>query len=67
MKLKLPRFVKEFAGYQKKQIEENEYMDKEIKKELLSRIEKAVRLLEQGMITIEECMQIISCPGKGIW
>ena len=65
--LKLPRFVKEFAGYQKKQIKENEYMDKEIKKELISRIEKAVCLLEQGMITIEECMQIVSCPGKGIW
>ena len=65
--LKLPRFVKEFASYQRKQIKENEYMNKEIKKELISRIEKAVRLLEQGMITIEECMQIVSCPGKGIW
>ena len=65
--LKLPRFVKEFAGYQKKQIKENEYMNKEIKKELTARIEKAVCLLEQGMITIEECMQIVSCPGKGIW
>lgn len=65
--VKLPRFVKEFASYQRKQIKENEYMNKEIKKELISRIEKAVRLLEQGMITIEECMQIVSCPGKGIW
>lgn len=65
--LKLPRFVKEFAGYQKKQIKENEYMDKEIKKELLSRVEKAVCLLEQGLITVEECMQIVSCPGKDIW
>lgn len=65
--LKLPRFVKEFAGYQKKQIKENEYMDKETKQEIIRRIEKAVRLLEQGMITIEECMQIVSCPGKGIW
>ena len=65
--VKLPRFVKEFASYQRKQIKENEYMNKEIKKELTARIEKAVCLLEQGMITIEECMQIVSCPGKGIW
>ena len=65
--LKLPRFVKEFAGYQKKQIKENKYMDKETKQEIIRRIEKAVHLLEQGMITIEECMQIVSCPGKGIW
>lgn len=65
--VKLPRFVKEFAGYQKKQIKENEYMDKETKQEIIRRIEKAVHLLEQGMITIEECMQIVSCPGKGIW
>lgn len=65
--VKLPRFAKEFAGYQKKQIKENEYMDKETKQEIIRRIEKAVHLLEQGMITIEECMQIVSCPGKGIW
>lgn len=65
--LKLPRFVKEFASYQVKRITINELMDKETKEEMICKIEKAVHLLEQGMITIEECMQIVSCPGKGIW
>lgn len=65
--LKLPRFVKEFAGYQKKQIKQNEYMNKGTKQEMISRVEKAVAMAEQGLITVNECMQIVSCPGKGIW
>lgn len=61
--VKLPRFVKEFASYQVKRITINELMDKETKEEMICKIEKAVSMAENGLITVDECMQIISCPG----
>ena len=58
--LKLPRFVKEFASYQVKRITINELMNKETKQEIIRRIEKAVSMAGYGLITISECMKLLS-------
>lgn len=64
--IKLPRFVKEFASYQVKGIASNELMDKGTKQEMICKIEKAFSMAEYGLITVNECMQIISCAGMGM-
>lgn len=58
--LKLPRFVKEFASYQVKRITSNELMDKEAKQEMICKIEKAVSMAGYGLITVSECMKLLS-------
>lgn len=58
--LKLPRFVKEFASYQVKIITSNELMYKGTKEEMICKIEKAVSMAEHGLITVSECMKLLS-------
>ena len=58
--IKLPRFVKEFASYKVKRITINELMDKETKEEMICKIEKVVSMVGYGLITISECMKLLS-------
>lgn len=58
--LKLPRFVKEYANFSINSIKANKLMKECFKMEKIKKIEKAVSLAKRGMITIEECMKIIS-------
>lgn len=56
----MERFIKEYANYQKKQIENNILMQEEKKMEALKSIEKAVNAREKGLITVDETMHIIA-------
>ena len=64
------RFIEEYANFQIRQYkkdaalyvydaERNAFFEKAIK-----RIEKAVKMARAGMITVNECMDIISHPMK---
>lgn len=57
--MKIPRFVREYANDSKKCIMESDLMQERFKKEKIARIEKAVSLLERGMITVNETMRLI--------
>ena len=56
----IPRFLKEFAAYQKKQISQNELMQEKYKEEKIKSIEKAISLADRGMATISETIKIIN-------
>lgn len=56
----IPRFVKEYANYQKKCIKENSFMGEDVKAISYNVIEKSILNLERGLITVRECMEIIA-------
>ena len=58
-RVKVPRFVKEYASY-KKQNYDIKNMTPDEKYNLLIEINKPIKNLERGMITIEECMNVLS-------
>lgn len=57
---KIPRFVIEYANYQKKCIKENSFMGEDVKATSYNIIEKSIMNLERGLITIRECMEAIA-------
>lgn len=57
---KIPRFVTEYANYQKKCIKENPFMGEDIKVTSCSGIEKSILNLKRGLITVRECMKTIA-------
>lgn len=57
---KIPRFVTEYANYQKKQIDENAFMHDGKKKELKCKVVVSEQSLKRGLITVSECMKMIS-------
>lgn len=58
--MKIKRFVKEYANYKSKMIVGNELMRSEIKEEKLEAIEKYTKVLERGLITVDECIYNIN-------
>ena len=54
------RFVKEFALYEIKTIEENEHVDPSRAKELVEKIQKIVQAFEHDMITPAEACWCIA-------
>lgn len=60
--MKTPRFLTEFASWQKKQFQGNELMRPEIKAYGLKEIETALQLYERGMLTIHEAVDTINDP-----
>jgi hypothetical protein len=63
--MKAKRFIIEYANYKLDEIANNTYMNGGIQTELMRRIDRAVRMVERGMITIDECIRIINNPGNG--
>ena len=57
--VKIPRFMKEYASYTKKSIFNSELMMDEIKQKAIAKIDKALQLMENGLITIDEGMKLI--------
>lgn len=57
---KIPKFVKEYANYQKKYIKENSFMGEDVKETSYNVIEMSILSLEKGLITVRECMEIIT-------
>lgn len=60
--VKIPRFMKEYANYQKQSISNCELMKQEIKEKVFTKIDNALRATERGLITIDEGMKsIMNC------
>ena len=58
---KAPRFLKEYAAYQKRQISEKyPLMRSDYKQDIIDSIDRAEYLFTKGFITIDEAMRIIS-------
>ena len=58
--MKIKRFVKEYANYKINIISNNDLMTQEIKEEKLQDIEKYIKILERGLITVDECIYQIN-------
>ena len=55
----MERFIKEYAAYQIKNYKENTLMQQEFKDEKIAKITKALKLRENGLITIDETIKTI--------
>ena len=56
---KIPRFMKEYANFQKQSICNGELIKQEIKDKATENVDKALRTYERGLITINEAMKLI--------
>ena len=55
----------EYAAYQKKCLDACDMMNAGIREELKRRIDRAIRMYERGMITVDECMFLLSSRDNG--
>ena len=54
--------MKEYASYTKQSISNSKLMEKEIKEKAIAKVNKALQLTENGLITIDEGMKsIMNC------
>lgn len=60
----IPRFMREYASYQRKKIASSELMLEPVKKEMAKGIDMALKLYERRMITVDEAMTMITKPLK---
>lgn len=58
--MKIKRFVKEYANYKTNIISNNDLMTQEIKEEKLQEIKRYIKVLERGLITVDECIYQIN-------
>lgn len=56
----MKRFIYEYAKYKIDGYEVNELMNAEIKTEKINRIQKALNLVEEGFISVDEAIKIIN-------
>ena len=59
------RFMLEYAAYQKKSLDACDMMNAGIREELKRRLDRAIRMYERGMITVDECMFLLSSRDTG--
>lgn len=57
--LKIPRFMKEYANYMKRELAENDLMNGNIKSEWINGIDDALARYERGLISVWEAMSKI--------
>lgn len=57
---KIPRFVTEYANYQKREIDNNSFMHDGKKSELKCKVVVSEQSLKRGLITISECMKMLA-------
>ena len=58
--MKVERFIKEYASFKKKEIENSEFINKEDKEKVFFEINNVLKLKEKGMITVKEAIKIIT-------
>lgn len=58
--MKIERFIKEYANFKKKEIENSEFINKEDKEKVFFEINNVLKLKEKGMITVKEAIKIIT-------
>lgn len=58
--IKVERFIREYASYQKKYIKEKAFFfTEEQKAEAIKKIDRAVKCRQDGLITVEETIKMI--------
>ena len=58
--IKVERFIREYASYQKKYIKEKAFFfTEEQKVEAIKKIDRAVKCRQDGLITVEETIKMI--------
>jgi hypothetical protein len=62
----MKRFIIEYANYKKNVIQNNNLMRTDIKNYGLNRIDNVLKYLEKGFLTIDETMNEINNPFRGI-
>ena len=55
----MERFIKEYAAHEIRNYKENTLMQQEFKDEKIAKITKALKVRENGLITVDETMKII--------
>jgi len=55
----MKRFIKEYAAYKVKEISQNELIQSVFKVEKIAKIEKILRLANNGMLTVDETIREI--------
>lgn len=63
---KIPRYMKEYANAQRKSYANNELMQKKYKDAALEIINRILKNVERGLITIGEGMKLLCNPLDGI-
>lgn len=63
---KIPRYMKEYANAQRKSYSNNELMRKKYKDAALEIINRILKNVERGSITIDEGMKLLCNPLDGI-
>ena len=58
--MKVERFIKEYANFKKKEIENNEFINEENKEKAFFEINNVLKFKEKGMITVDEAIKIIT-------
>ena len=54
-----PRFIGEFANYQRREIAINDLMQPDIKTEALNHIDGTLKAYKKGLITVSETMNML--------
>lgn len=62
----IPRYMKEYANAQRKSYKNNELMQKKYKDAAVEIIERILKNVERGLITIDEGMKLLCNPLDGI-
>lgn len=57
--MKIEKFIIDYAKYKKDVIKSSVLIESNIKKELINRIEKAVKCRQCGLITVDEAIKMI--------
>lgn len=63
---KIPRYMKEYANAQRKSLKNNELMQEIYKTMAMEKIDRILRNVERGLITIDEGMKALCNPLDGI-
>ena len=58
-KMKVERFIKEYAKFQIDCIKGNEFIKEEVKEEALAKIDKILKHKENGFVTVDETIRTI--------
>lgn len=57
---KIPRFMKEYANFQIREINENDLIQEKYKTYAIKRIKRALELCEKGMVSVNGTMGLIN-------
>jgi len=60
MEIKTPRFITEFANYQRKRVANDNLLSDRMKNDKINRINSIENRTKRGLLSISNCMQLLS-------